>query len=228
MVGLSPIHLMSASAEAGVLRRATRGAFRAMCADDIDGLTWVITLFLEVADDNLEEDILLDNSFADLVVEVRVGATDELSVCPSDLSIDIGFLGVWVEFANEGGVHVVMTSQPALQGESGIQCGEGLASRHSEDDFGDVKMLNVFDFLVVNATSSPLECLGLEGRVPLKLLHVSGCWEWRCGSHGNSRTFFVQAIQPGGLVIRAEVCGSAVSLWVSVVRVSVIGVIGVI
>jgi len=112
---------MSASAETGVLGRAAGGAFRAMRAYQIDRLTWVITLFLEVADNNLEEDIFLDNSFADLVVEVRVGATDEFSICPSDLSIDIGFLGVWVEFADEGGIHVVMTSQPALQGESGIQ-----------------------------------------------------------------------------------------------------------
>jgi len=89
-------------------------------------------------------------------------------------------------------------------------------------------MLNVFDFLVVNAASGPLECLGLESGVPLQLFHVRGGWEWRCGSHGNSRTFFVQAIQPGGLVIRAEACGSAVSIWVSVIVVSLVGVIGVI
>jgi len=123
----------------------------------VDWLSWVVTLFDEVADEDLDVFLFLDDRTwgSDFFNQVGESATNLFGLGPKDLGIDVGFLGGKGEFVNEGSVKVIVATEESSKGNLIVEFGEGAVSRHTEDDFRDVQVVNVLNVQSVVASFGP-------------------------------------------------------------------------
>lgn len=123
----------------------------------VDNLSWVIALFSEVADEDLDVLFLLDGvtGVTDFLNQVRVSATDLLSLAPNDLGIDVGFLGTHSELVNEGSINGIVTVDKSSKGSLFVEFGERAVCGHAENDFRDVQMMLVVNIHMMDTSGSP-------------------------------------------------------------------------
>lgn len=103
----------------------------------VDCVSWMVSLFSEVADNDLNVllvgmDVTMSWDFFD---QVSVSATNLARFSPSDLSVDVGFLGSHLEFVDEGSIDLIVATEESGEGSLVVESLEGTISGHTEDDF---------------------------------------------------------------------------------------------
>jgi len=121
----------------------------------VDHRTGVVTLWAEVTDENLDVFLLLDDALSDFLNQVGVSTTNFIGGTPSNLGVDVSFLGGVDEFVDEGSVDLIVTAEEGGESSLLIEFVEWAGSGHAEDDFGDVEMMAVVDIHMMDASAGP-------------------------------------------------------------------------
>lgn len=147
-------------------------AVSASLSAGVNWLSWVVSLGREVADEDLDVLLFLNDTSSDFLNQVGESATNLGGLSPDDLGVDVSFLGGHGELVDEGKVNLVATAFKGGKGGILVEFGERAVGGHTEDDFRDVQVVLVLDVHSVNALFSPFLSSKFKGGIPLELVHV--------------------------------------------------------